>query len=108
MKKIIKIALSITILLIVNSCNNEETVLNEQYETNTVLNKNIITSITNSFNGKSYNKSVNSEFNFNEISEVYNTETGGISYMVNSFENQFVKLAAYPKSNGEYAFLKIY
>lgn len=41
------------------------------------------------------------------MSEIYNTETNDLSYMVNSSTNENLKLGIYPKSDGNYTLLKI-
>ena len=60
-------------------------------------------SLFNSKYAKKSKKGLN--FDFEKISEVENSETGQISYMIDSNQNENFKLGVYPKDNGEYSFL---
>jgi hypothetical protein len=56
-------------------------------------------------NGRTLETNLDDIFNFDSISEVQNTETGEVAYMIDSHDNVKKKLGAYIVDNGGYEFL---
>lgn len=111
MKKIIKISLTVIALAtLIYSCSNQNEdiqEINSVFKVSKVTNEKIIDEITNSLNKKTGYKKGNSDFDFSTMSEIYNTETNDLSYMVNSTNNENLKLGIYPKSDGDYTVLQV-
>ena len=111
MKKIIKISLTVIALATqIYSCSNQNEDLqeiNSVFKVSKVTNEKTINEITNSLNKNTDYKKGNSDYDFSTISEIYNTETNDLSYMVNSSKNVNLKLGIYPKSNGDYTVLQV-
>lgn len=111
MKKIIKISLTVIALAtLIYSCSNQNEDLqeiNSVFKVSKVTNEKTINEITNSLNKNTDYKKGNSDYDFSTISEIYNTETNDLSYMVNSSKNVNLKLGIYPKSNGDYTVLQV-
>jgi hypothetical protein len=108
--KLLKLTLSMFILIgVFSSCvnENENENLPEKFEINKITNTEIINGIKTSYNKKSNSKTNSSEFNFENIKEIYNTETEAISYIVNSKDNQNLKLGFYPSVDGGYTIFKV-
>lgn len=107
MKKIIKISLAIiTFTMLIYSCTNENEGVKEidsVFEITKVTNEKTINNVTNFLNQKRGYKKGGSDFDFTTMSKIYNTETNDVSYVVNSFSNENIKLGVYPKSEDDYA-----
>lgn len=109
--KLLKLTLIIiTFIGVFSSCENESEALPEGFTINKVTNEKTINEIKDSFSKKnSFNKSktANSEFDFENIKEIYNPETEAISYMVNSTDSEHLNLGVYPSSDGNYKIFKV-
>lgn len=96
-------------LVLFVSCKENETFKEEihsEFKSTLIKNLDLSKDLNNVFISKYANKNNNdSNFNFDNIYQVENTETGGISYMIDSYYDEKTKLGAYPKENGDYSFL---
>jgi hypothetical protein len=105
-----KLAVFASLLMLFFSCTNGNEGMqdvNGVFKITKVTNKKTINSITNSLNEKLDYKKASSDFDFTTISEIHNTETGDLSYMVESTNNENIKLGIYPKPDGDYTALKV-
>lgn len=99
---------SVFLFVSCGSNNNEDVELQVQkeYKTTSIKNTKLSNNLNSLFSSKYAKKNSNStSFDFDNVYEVENTETGEISYMVDSNNNEEIKLGVYPKDNGEYSFL---
>lgn len=91
------------------SCDSNESIeleVQKEYKTTSIKNSKLSNNLNDLFSSKYAKKDSNSSnFDFENVYEVENTETGEISYMLNSDNDEKIKLGVYPKDNGEYSFL---
>ena len=96
-------------LVLFVSCKENETFKEEvhsEFKSTLIKNLDLSKDLNNVFMSKYANKNNNdSNFNFDNIYQVENTETGGISYMIDSYYDEKTKLGVYPKGNDDYNFL---
>ncbi|WP_405564405.1 hypothetical protein [Polaribacter sp. Asnod6-C07] len=92
------------------SCDNSESLpdvdskIQKEYKTTSIKNAKLSNNLNSSFNSKYAKKGAN-DFDFDNINEVENVETGEISYMIDSNVDEKIKLGVYPIENGEFNFL---
>lgn len=92
------------------SCESNESLsdidlqVQKEYKTTPIENTKLSNKLNSEFNSKYAKKSI-INFSFDNVSQVENLETGLISYMIDSNNNENLKLGAYPLENGEFSFL---
>ena len=99
-------------LILFVSCTNNDKIsdinsqaLNEFKMTS--INDSKLSNELNDLFGEKNARNNNVNYNFESLTEVENTETGEISYMVDSDENENIKLGVYPTEEGDYKFLEV-
>jgi ATP-dependent Lon protease len=113
MKKMKLLKLSGVIIMFITiftSCESETENLPEGFTINKVKDSKKLSEIKNSFSlkkGLNKSKSSNTEFNFDNVKEIYNAEKDETSYIVSSVDNENINLGVYPTINGDYKLLKV-
>lgn len=113
LKRLRKPSLSIFLasLVLFVSCKDNETFqddIRNEFKSTLIKNLDMSKDLNNLFVSKYSNETNNdSSFDFDNIYQVENTETGGISYMINSYDDENIKLGVYPNDNGNYNFLVV-
>ncbi len=109
MKKISNLLTSFLLILLTISCTDNDVNSDKLFDDNFTVKKNIdlnvINKINNSFKLKNGTRSNN--FDFDEITEIYNQETGYTSFMIESNSDYNSKLGVYPTIDGDYNFLVV-
>lgn len=98
-----KIIFSILIIAIINSCDKKaiesETTFGNNFEISKVSKIELSNDIKRTYQKNLVGLSMKistSEFDFEEITSIYNVESGTTSYMVESNDNKNIKLGVYP------------
>ena len=87
------------------SDSNSEKLFDDNFAVKKISNLDVLNKISNSFNLKNGTRS--NDFDFDEITEIYNHETNYTSFMIESNNNLNTKLGAYPTVEGNFNFLVI-